>query len=132
MKRERTTHAYREWGIQVVSLDALQSLPPPHFVKIDVEGFENSVLEGMKSTILSYKPMIYIEIHGVTPAMKKRNMQKILDYLENFNYKLYHVETHQRISSSYIPLTGHVLACFSGKQEESQSEPGMRLKQVLC
>jgi FkbM family methyltransferase len=124
MKLERTTRSHREWSVQIVPLDDLQSLPPPHFVKIDVEGFEYSVLEGMKNTILSHKPALYIELHGITNAMKKRNMQKILDYLENFNYELFHIETHQRVSSSYIPLTGHVLAIFRAGRKKVRVNSG--------
>lgn len=118
IKREITTHAHKEWNVQIVPLDTLHNLPPPHFVKIDVEGFEYNVLEGMKSTILSHKPMMCIESHGITSAMKKRNIQGILDLLSDFNYKLFHIETHQRISPSYIPLTGHVLAYFWGEHKE--------------
>lgn len=111
-KREITMHPYAEWSVQIVPLDALHGLPPPHFVKIDVEGFVYEVLEGMKNTILSYKPAMCIEIYGVTHAIKRRNVQRILDFLGDFNYKLFHIETHQRISPSYIPLTGHILAYF--------------------
>ena len=32
------------------------------FIKIDVEGWEEQVLEGAMHTILKYKPIMYIEI----------------------------------------------------------------------
>jgi FkbM family methyltransferase len=112
VKRKITMRPYAEWNVQIVPLDTLHGLPPPHFVKIDVEGFEYKVLEGMKNTILSYKPTMCIEINGVTHAIKRRNVQRILNFLGDFNYKLFHIETHLRISPSYIPLTGHILAYF--------------------
>jgi FkbM family methyltransferase len=118
VKREITTRPYAEWSIQIVPLDTLNSLPPPHFVKIDVEGFEYNVLEGMKNTIVSHRPMICIEINGVTHAIKRRNVLRLLNFLGDFDYKLFHIETRRRISLAYIPLTGHALAHFQGKHEE--------------
>lgn len=94
---------------------------PPDFVKIDVEGFEYNVLEGMRNTILLHRPTMFIEIHGVTNAMKKENVQKIAGYLHNLDYELFSVEMHKRVSPSYIPLTGHVLAYSQHKGQGSQS-----------
>tara|TARA_A100001011_G_scaffold329948_1_gene355539 strand:+ start:1133 stop:1750 length:618 start_codon:yes stop_codon:yes gene_type:complete len=37
-------------------------LPEIDFIKIDVEGWEEQVLEGAMHTILKYKPIMYIEI----------------------------------------------------------------------
>lgn len=121
VKQERTTRPYEEWSIQIAPLDTLNSLPPPHFVKIDVEGFEYNVLEGMKNTIVSHKPMICIEINGVTHAIKRRNVLRILNFLGDFDYKLFHIETHQRISPGCIPLTGHALAYFQDEHEERRA-----------
>jgi FkbM family methyltransferase len=112
VQREIIRRPYEEWRVRVVPLDTLNRLPPPHFVKIDVEGFEYDVLKGMKNTISSYKPMMCIEINGVTPAIKKGNVVRILSFLGDFDYRLFHIETHQRISPNYIPLTGHALAYF--------------------
>jgi len=122
VKREITRQPYKEWSIRIEPLDNLNGLPPPDFVKIDVEGSEYAVLEGMKNTIISHKPTMCIEINGVTYAMKRRNVLRILTFLSHFDYKLFHVETHQRISPSYVPLTGHVLAFFQDLHEESSSD----------
>jgi FkbM family methyltransferase len=121
VRQEITKHPHKEWSIQVVPLDALNSLPPPNFVKIDVEGFEYNVLEGMKNTIASHRPAMCIEINGVTHAIKRRNVLRILNFLSSFDYKLFHIETHQTISSGYVPLTGHVFAYFQNEHEETKA-----------
>ena len=52
--------------VDVVALDDLVSageLPPPTLVKIDVEGAELSVIEGMRSTIEHHRPAVVCELH---------------------------------------------------------------------
>jgi FkbM family methyltransferase len=39
-------------------------LPPPHFVKIDVEGAEMRVLRGMEQTLQHARPTLLIEVHS--------------------------------------------------------------------
>ena len=40
-------------------------LPPPDFIKIDVEGFEMEVLKGMESLLKTHRPALLIETHIV-------------------------------------------------------------------
>ncbi|HWE32760.1 MAG TPA: FkbM family methyltransferase [Solirubrobacteraceae bacterium] len=61
-------HPYTEQVIDVdlVAIDdliAAGELRPPTVVKIDVEGAELAVLEGMSSTIDAYRPAIICELH---------------------------------------------------------------------
>ncbi len=46
--------------IGVVSIDTLQ-LPACHFIKIDVEGQEQSVIAGAAETIARFRPTLYVE-----------------------------------------------------------------------
>jgi FkbM family methyltransferase len=55
----------RVMDIEVVAIDDLVGeLRPPTLVKIDVEGFELPVLEGMRRTIAEHAPVIICELHG--------------------------------------------------------------------
>jgi FkbM family methyltransferase len=62
-------HPYTEQiiDVELVAIDDLVSgggLPPPAMVKIDVEGAEIAVLEGMRDTIERHRPAIVCELHG--------------------------------------------------------------------
>jgi len=52
----------RVMDIEIVAVDELD-LRPPTVVKIDVEGFELPVLEGMRRTIAEHAPVIICELH---------------------------------------------------------------------
>jgi FkbM family methyltransferase len=60
----RKNPAATELIIKTVVIDQLVEageIPPPSFVKIDVEGAEGLVLQGMRNTILAAKPVLFIE-----------------------------------------------------------------------
>jgi FkbM family methyltransferase len=53
--------------VETVAIDELVrtgELPPPSLVKIDVEGAELAVLDGMRATIAEHRPAIVCELHG--------------------------------------------------------------------
>jgi FkbM family methyltransferase len=62
-------HPYTErvLDVELVAIDDLLAageLRPPTLVKIDVEGAEIAVLEGMRATIERHRPAIICELHG--------------------------------------------------------------------
>lgn len=62
----RRADAREEIDVDVVALDDLVSggaIPPPDVLKIDTEGAEILVLEGMRETIARHQPRIICEIH---------------------------------------------------------------------
>src|SRR5205823_11592949 len=46
--------------VPVLTIDGL-ALPACHFIKVDVEGMEQAVLEGAAQTIASCQPFLYVE-----------------------------------------------------------------------
>lgn len=66
------------------------ALPKPHFVKIDVEGFESETLKGMRGTIERWKPEMQIELHGVREA-------EVVKFLFSYGYKIWQVEDQREI-----------------------------------
>lgn len=53
--------------VKVISIDNLYragKLPPPDFIKVDVEGGEIEVLQGCKHVIENHKPTLLIATHG--------------------------------------------------------------------
>ena len=99
--------------VNIDSLDnqmIIQNLPKPDIVKIDVEGLELDVLEGMKQTIARYNPQLIIEIHGHDVQGKIDNIKKVVRVLIDFGYSIYHIESENRItlSNSEIAKEGHL------------------------
>jgi hypothetical protein len=64
-----------------VTIDSL-SLERLDFMKIDVEGMEEDVLEGAKDAISKFKPIMIIEII-------KSNKDNLLSFLEPMGYFIY-------------------------------------------
>jgi len=66
--------------ISVVKVDSfLKNKQPPDFIKIDVEGYEYKVLQGMSNT-LKNKPKLMIEI--------TRNQKEIHDLIGSYGYQM--------------------------------------------
>jgi FkbM family methyltransferase len=59
------------------------------FIKIDVEGYEYSVLEGSKNTIEKSKPIIIIEIN----YKSIKDYTNIINFFNKLNYKLYRISS---------------------------------------
>lgn len=70
----------REHNLQTVSL-----------VKIDVEGFELQVLEGMQSLLSTCRPIVAIEISSETLGRFGQTPQHLFDFFEERNYNAYEV-----------------------------------------
>jgi FkbM family methyltransferase len=82
-------------NVKVVAIDDLVDegqCRPPGFVKIDVEGVELKVMEGMKRTIRKWKPIVLYEIDdGNRDAFSKR-WKELDDYMAAFGYHTTHLE----------------------------------------
>ena len=86
---EYGAHPFTERVIEVemVAIDDLLeagALPPPAVVKIDVEGAEIAVLEGMRRTIERHRPAIICELHD-THA-------EFVALMQNHGYRLINLE----------------------------------------
>lgn len=68
--------------VKVESIDhlvATGALPPPDFAKIDVEGAELRVLEGMRTVLALHHPVLLIEAHETEEALRT--------YLADYSYR---------------------------------------------
>lgn len=84
LKRTKTV------DIQIDSLDnqyKTKKLPPPDFIKIDVEGYELEAIGGMTNILRLHRPYLFIELHG-------NFMFCVIKNLKEFGYDIYHIE-HQ-------------------------------------
>src|SRR5882724_5555052 len=80
--------------IEIDSLDNqifLNRLPPPDFVKIDVEAAELEALAGMGETLTTHRPRLFIEVHSGV------DVKRFVEGLIEKNYHLHHVESKTAI-----------------------------------
>lgn len=65
--------------VKIVTIDEI-NLPRLDFLKLDVEGYEISAIEGAIKTILQYRPFIWVEYWKVGLVELKHS----LDFIENY------------------------------------------------
>jgi FkbM family methyltransferase len=104
------------FNVKICSLDQCVRefrIPPPDFVKIDVEGAEYEVLQGMENTITKNKPPLLIEIHDLSSEQPGDKTKRIIAFLAGYGYRFKHIEEGKSLSNSSItslPAEGHLLA----------------------
>ena len=66
------------------------------FIKIDVEGYENKVLESLSKSITKFLPIILIEIEARHSS--KQSINKLIDNLKGSGYQFYYMKNGQNLS----------------------------------
>jgi FkbM family methyltransferase len=97
-------------SVRVVALDdfiSAERLRMPNFVKIDVEGVELAVLQGMTGTIAAARPVLLYEVDDGNRESFDRRWAELDDFVSGLGYEIIHLE------DSYPTLhwnVGHSLA----------------------
>lgn len=80
--------------VDIVAIDDLvkDGLRPPDVVKIDVEGAELSVLEGMRETISTHSPAIVCELHETNA--------EFVDTMDAFGYEACNLDGPEKITDA--------------------------------
>jgi FkbM family methyltransferase len=100
--------------IQITTLDqdiVNAALPPPDFIKVDIEGLELEALKGAAKTLSAHHPALFLEMHGETLREKRRKVTEIVDWLTHAGYvNVMHVETRTAItrSNATVAIEGHL------------------------
>lgn len=111
---------FDEQVVEVVTIDQLTSEVFPDekvgFIKIDVEGFEDAVLEGASRTLEDNFPNLKIELHG------NNKIEKVCNFLGHIGYRglfffegkihdeyLFDPELHRSYKNEYNWLKRHGL-----------------------
>lgn len=76
--------------IPTIPLDtylAQEKLPPPHMIKIDVEGAELAVLQGATKILSEFSPLLLIEMEGKNLQAAGTDKTAILNFLNPLGYR---------------------------------------------
>jgi FkbM family methyltransferase len=98
--------------IELRTLDQEVGLRPPGLIKVDVEGFELEVLKGA-CNMLKAKPDLFLEMHGVDLADKRRRVGAIVEHLSSLGYgNILHVESGTPVTTenAAVAARGHLYA----------------------
>jgi FkbM family methyltransferase len=90
--------------VPVIALDeeiAAGALPPPDVVKIDVEGAEIAVLEGMARTLAEHRPAIICELHDTH--------REFVEHMRDAGYRVVNLEGAGQVEDQASP-SAHALA----------------------
>jgi FkbM family methyltransferase len=100
-----------EVEVDTVDNQIAAGVPEPDFVKLDVEGLELDVLQGMAALLARKHPRLYIEIHGADPARKLTNVTAVATLLWQAAYNVVHVESGtglSRVEQLPVAIHGHL------------------------
>jgi FkbM family methyltransferase len=110
-----------EVPIHVVRLDddiRDRQLPPPDFMKIDVEGMELEVLRGTSQTLQQHGPALYIELHGALEADKLQNASEVVSQLWQWGYQdILDVEENRKLTPETTRRPSHIY-CVKARTAE--------------
>lgn len=111
------------WGdktVEVVAktVDSLLEGIKVDFVKIDVEGWELNVIEGMKTILENDKPPVAFEVNGFCLQWFEKTPNDLLRAFEDFGYRVFAM--HQRLIpiNSHEPFPFGVVDCFALQDEQ--------------
>jgi FkbM family methyltransferase len=83
--------ATRTIDVPVVAIDDLvrrADIPPPNVVKIDVEGAEDSVLDGLGETLTTTRPTLVIELDDASAQGLERRADDLVRRLRALDYRV--------------------------------------------
>lgn len=75
------TTIYTTTGDDAISDLGIKSID---FIKVDVEGFELSVLRGLKNTLTNYQPIVFCEVNEGSD-----NQKELFDFVCSLGYQIY-------------------------------------------
>jgi FkbM family methyltransferase len=96
--------------VETVCIDegvASGRLPPPNVVKLDVEGAEHEVIEGMRQTLTLHRPALVYELDDEDTESFRRRRALLDELVEEIGYSILHLEPSYAGSPT---LVGHAVA----------------------
>jgi len=105
--------------VELMTVDSL-NLPHVHFIKIDVEGMEEQVLQGAAQTIAQTRPVIYTENNPGPRANAVIRLLHQMKYAMYWHYPLYFNADNvaENTQNIFGDLYSHNMLCLPEEQTE--------------
>ncbi|MEP7229596.1 MAG: FkbM family methyltransferase [Ginsengibacter sp.] len=107
LKENGENSSYEKTAVEIDTLDNSMmnfSIPPPSFIKIDVEGYEYNVLAGGKETILKHRPVLFIELDDNNLREQGKTAKDLIELIIQFDYKIINAAT-ETVVDEYTNFT---------------------------
>lgn len=91
-----------------ITIDSL-NLTQLNFMKIDIQGSELNCLMGAKNTLMTNKPIIFIEIEEKQLVKFNTTTIQLIEYIKSLDYTLHRIVLPSYVTDDYIclPNTAH-------------------------
>ena len=101
---------------EMITLDAFSELVAKErgleldTVKIDVEGYEYKVLVGSIKTIMTYRPLIFLEVHSHLLNMYNTTALDVYNFVTGLNYQMFDIHMNEvTTKEQYLDLFENIL-----------------------
>ena len=101
LKESGENNFYERTPVEIDTLDNSMvnfSIPPPSFIKIDVEGYEFNVLLGGRETITKHRPALFIELDDNNLREQGNTARGLIELLTQFQYKIINAATCSQVN----------------------------------
>ena len=93
--------------VKVITLDSyiagLPNINNISLIKIDVEGFEKSVIDGSLNVIKQYKPLLLLEIYDGHLIKFNSSAKKMIEFVLQLGYEIKEIEGFVSTNYLFIP-----------------------------
>lgn len=106
LNKEKSSKSDVVYSITIDEFVRQHNIPTVDFIKIDVEGFENFVINGGVSTLIKFHPILFIEIDNKNLNKNETSEKQLLTQLQDkLGYVLYKVDGNRTIKITSIQDT---------------------------
>jgi len=94
-------------GCRSITLDSYlkeKNISKVNFIKLDVDGFECTVLQGALETLKSHHPVIFMELAPYVLQERGDSLEKLIGIIKKANYQFYHLGTDRVFSMDPVVL----------------------------